>query len=694
MNTGSSGRLIPAIFTDRWFLLVLAIKLIFAFTFASDFMTRLFIPFLQYFVQNPLSNPYQHFLEIGLLKAFPYPPAMLAIMSVPFFLFGGIAGTGINNAAIFLARLPLLVADLAIFFVLCKLFEGKEKQINLLYWASPVVFYINYIHGQLDVIPIALLVISIYLLLTRRQTWSFAFLALGLASKSHLFVVLPIYLFYLLKSKTPLPRIAALFAGLFAAYLLLLSPYLFSEGFVRLVLEASEQLRVFSLSVLFSQGLLFYIVPAFYLYIMFKAYSFKKITKDAFFMTVGLTFTLLVTLITPAQGWYLWGIPFIAYFFIKEDRLDPLIYHAFGAAYLAYFAFIPASDIFNVFQVSNPSLALMATPYSALKSAGIDADMAVSLLFTALTSTLIYISYLIYKHGIKSSLLFQEKNGTPAIGIAGDSGAGKTTLAGLLSRMFGEGRANIIYGDDVHKWERNHPNWMHYTHLNPIGNYINYNYNQIRNLKSGKAIERQLYDHGTGRFTAPKKIAPRDFIISEGLHTFFIPEASSIYELRIYLDPEAALRLRWKLKRDVEGRNYSAKKVLEQVRRREEDAEKFVRKQKERADIVVSYRMLDKSTILQIDLRTSFSAERLAGALLACKSLVVEHQYLDTSFQRLTIDGSAQGGEMAQALAKAGVDLDDYAIDKSGFAQGLDGVLQAATLFCLNERLKALSGGE
>jgi uridine kinase len=370
------------------------------------------------------------------------------------------------------------------------------------------------------------------------------------------------------------------------------------------------------------------------------------------------------------------------------------MYHAFGLTYLAYFAIIPASDIFRVFQVSAPGIASLPNPYDVISSFTSHADLAVGLAFTALTATMIYLYYTIYKHGIRSILRFQEKNGTPAIGIAGDSGAGKTTLALLLARLFGDKRTNVIFGDDVHKWERGHPNWKTYTHLNPVANYINYNYDQIRDLKKGKEIFRPLYDHSSGRFTTPKRIGPKDVIISEGLHTFFIPEASSIYELKVYLDPDEDLRRRWKTARDVGGRNYTARKVAEQLERRRADSEKFVQRQKERADIIVSFSMDGGHQSLALYIRTSFAAEPLVLALSSCPSLSVKHEYASTEFQRIEVAGTAGKEDIAAALAKSGISLDDYKLDGRGFAPGQNGAVQVAIIYCLNERLKALSVGE
>ena len=56
-----------------------------------------------------------------------------------------------------LLKIPMLIADLGILFILLKLFPHKEKNIYLYYFFNPVILYAIYIHSQLDIIPTSLL---------------------------------------------------------------------------------------------------------------------------------------------------------------------------------------------------------------------------------------------------------------------------------------------------------------------------------------------------------------------------------------------------------------------------------------------------------------------------------------------------------------------------------------------------------
>ena len=59
------------------------IKIIFAISLSSSFTTELFMPFISYFIESSFLNPYEYFIGINKSNAFPYPSAMLYILSLP-----------------------------------------------------------------------------------------------------------------------------------------------------------------------------------------------------------------------------------------------------------------------------------------------------------------------------------------------------------------------------------------------------------------------------------------------------------------------------------------------------------------------------------------------------------------------------------------------------------------------------------
>ena len=75
------------ILTNKLFLSILIIKLTAGFFFASDFLTTLFYPFIDHFVNNGPSSAYDSFYFSGKENSFPYPILMLYIIGFFKFFF-------------------------------------------------------------------------------------------------------------------------------------------------------------------------------------------------------------------------------------------------------------------------------------------------------------------------------------------------------------------------------------------------------------------------------------------------------------------------------------------------------------------------------------------------------------------------------------------------------------------------------
>lgn len=170
------------------------------------------------------------------------------------------------------------------------------------------------------------------------------------------------------------------------------------------------------------------------------------------------------------------------------------------------------------------------------------------------------------------------------IAITGDSGSGKTIISNILKDIFKN--SFILECDRYHKWERNNEQWTKYTHLDPNANYITKMHNDVFDLKIGKNIYQIDYDHKNGKFTDKKLIESKENIIVCGLHCLYLPK--EILNLKIYMDTDDNLRIPWKIKRDIQNRDYSIDKIIKQIKYREEDFIKFIYPQKKEADIIIS----------------------------------------------------------------------------------------------------------
>ena len=173
------------------------------------------------------------------------------------------------------------------------------------------------------------------------------------------------------------------------------------------------------------------------------------------------------------------------------------------------------------------------------------------------------------------------------IGIAGESGVGKSTMTGIVQLFFGKENTITLSTDDLHRWERTSPNWDIFTHLNPEANNLELGDIHLQELSEGKSVYRSVYDHNTGTFKAPEKIESNRIIINQGLHAFYTEQSQQLTDLKIFINTDETLRTHWKVIRDTEKRGYKYSAVIDAINRRKPDALKINEKQIATADVIV-----------------------------------------------------------------------------------------------------------
>jgi uridine kinase/rhamnose utilization protein RhaD (predicted bifunctional aldolase and dehydrogenase) len=577
------------------FIFGLVAKLYAATFFAGVNFTYLTTPFLKYFALGGGQDPYQFFYQSGILEVFPYPQLMLYILSFFGVLFSPLLNPDIfatTHGDLLLFHLPILAADITILVVLSRWLKNKHTELLWLYWLSPILFYINYLHSQLDAIPIALTFVFLYFLF--KEKWLYAFILLGAAitAKFHIVILLPFTLIYLWRR-----RVSKVFIGLFAAipiiiFLAINNVQLFSQAFLTIVFANREQGKVFDLQMALGSEHVLYIIPFAYILLFLHALTFTRFNRDTFVMFLGFSFGILTLGIPPMQGWYYWIIPFFIYFYVKNEKFSKLPFVILSIAYFIYFALVPDSDYFSIFSTLLPATASLPNLYSLINQAGFNADLVSNLALSFLQACLFINVLWLYRRGVEESKKQKLYNMPYLIGIAGDSGSGKSTLATHLKNLFGDKQVAFVAGDAMHKWERGDEMWQKFTHLDPRANQLHKDLSNALSLQQGDDIYRRHYDHHTGTFTIPEKLESKTLVIFEGLHSFFLTHMQKSLDLKIFIKPEEQLRTHWKLKRDMLERGYTREKVLSQLKSRERDAEEYITVQEKYADITFSLKSL------------------------------------------------------------------------------------------------------
>ena len=173
------------------------------------------------------------------------------------------------------------------------------------------------------------------------------------------------------------------------------------------------------------------------------------------------------------------------------------------------------------------------------------------------------------------------------IGVAGDSGSGKTTFTQGIRDIFGSDLVSTITLDDYHRLDREGREREGLTALNPAANRIDLLEKDLIMLRRGVPIEKPVYNHTTGTFDPPVIFRPTRILILEGLHTLFTPTLRKYLDFTLFVDPAREVKYDWKLRRDMAKRGYSKEAVLGEIAKREPEYERYIVPQKEYADAVI-----------------------------------------------------------------------------------------------------------
>jgi len=193
---------------------------------------------------------------------------------------------------------------------------------------------------------------------------------------------------------------------------------------------------------------------------------------------------------------------------------------------------------------------------------------------------------------------------TIVIGLAADSGCGKSTFMRRVTQLFGgdpeppkggnpdsntliSENTTVICLDDYHCLDRFGRKEKGVTALAPEAQDFDLMYEQIKAIKEGKSVEKPIYNHVTGLLDPPETIVPPKILIVEGLHPFFDERVNDLIDFSIYLDISDEVKFAWKIQRDMAERGHSLESIQASIESRKPDFDAYIDPQKAKADVIV-----------------------------------------------------------------------------------------------------------
>ncbi|MGH9272529.1 MAG: uridine kinase [Ilumatobacteraceae bacterium] len=177
------------------------------------------------------------------------------------------------------------------------------------------------------------------------------------------------------------------------------------------------------------------------------------------------------------------------------------------------------------------------------------------------------------------------------IGVAGGSSSGKTTVAERLAELAGERHLALIKLDSYYvdlgglsldertAFDFDHPEAFDWPLLN----------DHLAALSAGASVPVPVYDYVEfNRSDEVRVVRPARIVVVEGILVLWEPSLRERFDLKVFLDTDADLRLIRRLRRDVAERGRTVESVIEQYLRTVRPAhEQFIEPSKRYADVII-----------------------------------------------------------------------------------------------------------
>ncbi|NHN59198.1 MULTISPECIES: uridine kinase [Halorussus] len=176
------------------------------------------------------------------------------------------------------------------------------------------------------------------------------------------------------------------------------------------------------------------------------------------------------------------------------------------------------------------------------------------------------------------------------IGIAGGTGAGKTTVAREITEEVEDDVTRIPmdnYYKDLSHLDFEEREEVNYDHPSA------FEWDLLREhmdaLLSGQAIEMPQYDFSIhNRKDETVAVDPTDVIVLEGIFALYDEDVNEMLDIRVYVETDADVRILRRIERDVVDRGRDLEGVIDQYLSTVKPMhEQFVAPTKKRADLII-----------------------------------------------------------------------------------------------------------
>ncbi len=176
------------------------------------------------------------------------------------------------------------------------------------------------------------------------------------------------------------------------------------------------------------------------------------------------------------------------------------------------------------------------------------------------------------------------------IGVAGGTCSGKTTVSERLAELAGGDHLALIKLDSYYVRRTRPPGVVrtltNYDHPDAFDwQLLN---DHLAALAAGAAVPVPIYDYTVDdRSEEVRMVHPAPIVVVEGILVLYEPQLRERFDLRVYIDTDADLRLIRRLERDVRERGRTPESIIAQYLATVRPShEQFVEPSKRHADVI------------------------------------------------------------------------------------------------------------
>ncbi len=660
------------------FIFFLVIKIFFIIFLVPSIQDLWFVDFIRNSINNPSLDPWSNYLlNYGDSLGFPYGPIMFLIFIPLSFIFWTL-GLPFGLEDYFLGigfRSNLIIFDLISLFILSKLLNNKKNEIILFYWLSPLIFYVTYIYGQLDIIPTTITLIGYFKLYKNDFKNSGYFFGLAIATKLSFALIIPFPIIYLWQNKRLSFGFSPFIKSLSKILILFVLTPVISNGYREMVLSTPEKASLIDFNISLNENLKIFILPLIFILIIYSIWRVKRSNFTLLTSITGLAFLISTLMMPPSPGWYLWALPFLIIYQIKTDINGKLLISLFTI--LPIFIIFP-NNYFSRFNFFNWNYEYNTSFINPLNE---------DLIYTLFISLGILIAVRLYRESIKNSDYYKLNKKAFVIGISGGPSSGKELLSKSIIDLLGDHSTLFLRERDYFKWNKKLSNSEKNNPINIKSNDLLKLNTDLNLILNKNVLNRKTINNSITKSQTMKSFS-KDFIVVNGYHIFLPDALNKLFNIKIFLDPEPELNKNW-LKNKINSQPNLLKIDNYEELKKYQD---LYSEKKNSSDLIFSFSYINKDILsykkiqnlplkMDVFLKDGIYAETLSKALISICGVKLNLNISNTDFSaKLSIEGDIWSEDIKLAASRLVPNLEEIIDYNAKWQSNIIGLMQLIIL--------------